>query len=119
MASGVATVWVPVDDMDRAVQFYGETLGLDVRNQGDDWTEFDANGLTIGLNAREGTHKGRGGGAVITFQPDRDLYDEVVRLTDAGVEFVDEVSQHPWGRIASFKDSEGNDLQLFEAPSAD
>ena len=119
MASGVATVWLPVEDMSRAVRFYGETLGLDVRNEGDNWTEFDANGLTIGLNAREGTHKGRGGGAVITFQPDRDLYDEVVRLTDAGVEFVGEVSQHPWGRIASFKDTEGNDLQLFEPPSSD
>ena len=52
MASGVATVWVPVDDMGRAVQFYGATLGLDVKTEGDNWTEFDANGLTIGLNAQ-------------------------------------------------------------------
>ena len=44
MASGVATVWVPLDDMNRAVRFYGETLGLDVKTEGDDWTEFDANG---------------------------------------------------------------------------
>ncbi|MDT5282161.1 MAG: hypothetical protein QOJ20_3356 [Mycobacterium sp.] len=58
MAGGVATVWVPLDDMNRAVRFYGETLGLDVKTEGDDWTEFDANGLTIGLNARKGTHKG-------------------------------------------------------------
>ncbi|MCG5433320.1 VOC family protein [Mycobacterium sp. MYCO198283] len=114
MASGVSTVWLPVDDMDRAVKFYGETLGLKVTSQSDDWTELDANGLTIGLNAREETHQGRGGGAVITFQPENDMYHEVERLTDAGIEF--EVSQHPWGRIAAFKDSEGNDLQFYEAP---
>jgi predicted enzyme related to lactoylglutathione lyase len=116
MASGVATVWLPVEDMNRAVQFYGQTLGLSVKSESDEWSELDANGLTIGLNAREATHKGGTGGAVLTFQPDGDLFLEVERLTEAGVEFVDEVSTHPWGRIASFKDSEGNDLQLFGPP---
>lgn len=116
MASGVATVWMPVDDMRRAIQFYGGTLGLTLKNEGDEWSEFDANGLTIGLNAREATHQASTGGAIVTFQPDVDLYDEVERLTDAGIAF--EVSQHPWGRIATFKDSEGNDLQLFEPPAS-
>ena len=118
MASGVATVWLPVEDMGRAVKFYGETLGLTVKSEGEDWSELNANGLTIGLNGREETHSGASGGAVVTFQPDVDLYDEIVRLTDAGVEFIGEVANHPWGRIATFKDSEGNDLQLFEAPPA-
>ncbi|WP_428342983.1 VOC family protein [Mycobacterium sp.] len=116
MASGVATVWLPVDDMTRAVKFYGQTLGLSVKSEGDDWSELDANGVMIGLNAREDTHKGSTGGAVLTFQPDGDLFNEVTRLAEAGVQFVDEVSTHPWGRIASFKDSEGNDLQLFAPP---
>lgn len=117
MASGVASVWVPVEDMPRAVRFYSETLGLTLKSEGDDWTELDANGLMIGLNAREETHPvSGGGGAMLTFQPDTDLFGEVTRLTEAGVEFVGEVSVHPWGHIASFKDSEGNDLQLFEPP---
>jgi predicted enzyme related to lactoylglutathione lyase len=117
MASGVATVWLPVEDMNRAIRFYGQTLGLSVKSEGEDWSELDAGGVTIGLNAREATHKGGNGGAVLTLQPDGDLYNEVARLTEAGVEFVDEVSSHPCGRIASFKDSEGNDLQLFGPPS--
>ena len=117
MASGVATVWMPVEDMSRALKFYGETLGLKVKSEGDDWSEFDANGVSIGLNGREETHGEHTGGAVLTLQPDGTLYDELVRLTDAGVTFVGEVSEHPWGRIAAFKDSEGNDLQLFEPPS--
>ncbi|MGA8329439.1 MAG: VOC family protein [Mycobacterium sp.] len=116
MASGVATVWLPVEDMSRAVRFYGQTLGLSVKSEGEDWSELDANGVMIGLNAREATNKGAGGGAVLTFQPDGDLFNEVARLTEAGVEFIDEVSTHPWGRIASFKDSEGNDLQLYGPP---
>jgi predicted enzyme related to lactoylglutathione lyase len=34
------------------------------------------------------------------------------------VEFDTEISDHPWGRIVNFNDSEGNDLQLYEPPSA-
>lgn len=117
MASGVATVWMPVEDMSRALSFYGETLGLSVKTEGDDWSELNANGVSIGLNGRESTHGGGGGGAMLTLQPDGSLYDEIVRLTDAGVEFIGEVSDNPWGRIATFKDSEGNYLQLFEPPA--
>ena len=117
MANGVATVWMPVENMSRAVKFYGETLGLDLKSEGDDWSELDANGVMIGLNGRESVHREGSGGAMLTLQPDTNLYDEIVRLTDAGVEFIGEVNDQPWGRIASFKDSEGNDLQLFEAPS--
>lgn len=117
MASGVATVWVPVEDMDRAVQFYSDTLGLGIKMQQDDWSEIEANGLTIGLNARESVHKGDSGGAVISFQPDGSIDEEVTRLTSAGVTFTGEISEHPWGRIAPFKDSEGNDLQFYAPPA--
>lgn len=43
--------------------------------------------------------------------------EEVSRLVFAGVEFTGEISDHPWWRIAVFKDFEGNDLQ-FDAPPA-
>ena len=116
MASGVAAVWVPVEDMDRAVTFYRDALGLDVTMQQDDWTEVDAGGLTIGLNAREKASGHSEGGAVISFQPDGDIEAEVERLRSAGVTFTGEISDHEWGRIAPFKDSEGNDLQLYAPP---
>jgi len=117
MASGVATVWVPVTDMGRAVHFYGSTLGLSIKDQGEDWSEIDANGLMIGLNARENAPGKDGGGAVITFQPDGGIDEEVSRLADAGVDFTGGISDHSWGRIAPFKDSEGNDLQFYSPPS--
>ena len=85
MASGVAAVLVPVSDMDRAVEFYGTTLGLKVNSRSDDWSEINANGLMIGLNAREAACRGDGGGAVITFQPDGEIDQEVSRLTNRGI----------------------------------
>jgi len=116
MASGVAAVWVPVEDMDRAVTFYRDALGLEIKMQGSDWTEVDAGGLTLGLNAREKATARSEGGAVISFRPDGDLEAEVERLRSAGVNFTGDISDHEWGRIAPFKDTEGNDLQLYAPP---
>jgi predicted enzyme related to lactoylglutathione lyase len=117
MIKGVAAVWLPVTDMKRAVDFYGETLGLAVTEHDDDWSEVDANGLRIGLNGSDSESPSGQGGALIAFQPDGDLEDEVQRLKDAGVNFADDISEHPWGRIVPFKDADGNDLQLYAPPA--
>ena len=111
--SGVAAVWVPVEDMQRAIAFYGDTLGLTVQKHDDDWAEVDANGLRVGLNAREAEGARDGGGAVITFQPEGGIEQAKQELEADGVALRGRHLRHPWGRIATFKDSEGNDLQLY------
>src|SRR5690242_14262769 len=105
MIKGEAAVWLPVTDMKRAGDFYGQTLGLAGAEIEDDWSEVDANGLRIGLNGSDSESPSGQGGALIAFQPDGDLEDEVQRLKDAGVEFPDGISEHPWGRIVPFKDA--------------
>jgi predicted enzyme related to lactoylglutathione lyase len=79
--------------------------------------EIDANGLNIGLNGREPEGAQAGGGPVVTFQPEAPLEAVVEDLEGKGVEFAAGISEHEWGRVATFKDSEGNDLQLYEPPS--
>ncbi len=116
MASGVAAVWVPVSDMERAVAFYRDTLGLTVKDQSDDWSEIDAGGLMIGLNGRESASGSSDGGAVVSFQPDGSIEDEVAELKRRGADIQGAISEHPWGKIIPFKDSEGNDLQLYSPP---
>ncbi|WP_423919346.1 VOC family protein [Frigoribacterium sp. 2-23] len=116
MANGVATVWVPVTDIERATAFYRDTLGLTVTSEDEDWVEVDAGGLTLGLNAREDASVSQDGGAVISFTPDGSIEDEVERLRSRGATIEGEISEHPWGRIVPFKDSEGNDLQIYAPP---
>jgi len=116
MITGVANVWVPVSDTDRAVEFYGNTLGFEVVKRDGPWAEVDANGVRIGLNGREPQGSGSGGGPVITFQPEGSLEDAIEELKGKGVEFPAEISEHDWGRVATFKDPDGNDLQLYEPP---
>ena len=116
MLEGVAVVWMPVRDIDRAKGFYRDTLGLDLIKEDGDWAEVDANGLTIGLNGREPEGAHGDGGPVVTFQPQAGLDQTVSDLQEKGVNVPAGVSEHPWGRVATFKDSEGNDIQLYEPP---
>jgi predicted enzyme related to lactoylglutathione lyase len=116
MLEGVAVVWMPVQDIERAKGFYGDTLGLPISKEDGDWAEVDANGLTIGLNGREPEGASSEGGPVVTFQPQRSLEETLEELQNQGVDVPAGISEHPWGRVATFKDSEGNDVQLYEPP---
>ena len=113
---GVANVWIPVQDTDRAVDFYEGTLGFSVIKRDGPWAEVDANGLNLGLNGREPEGAGVSGGLVLTFQPEQNLENAVQDLEGKGVEFAAGISEHDWGRVATFKDPDGNDLQLYEPP---
>ncbi len=86
MVKGGANVWVPMEDIERALDFYQNTLNFPVIKQDGPWAEIDANGLNIGLNGRE--PKGaQGGGPVITFEPEAGIEAAVEGLKGKGVEF--------------------------------
>ena len=113
-------MWVPVDDMDRAVKFYTEVLGLEQSGtRSEEWTELDADGVLVALNGRseEQTRPGGGpGGAVIAFRGDDDLEAQADRLREQGVDVVDGVAERSWGRVLPLRDPDGNDLELYAPP---
>jgi predicted enzyme related to lactoylglutathione lyase len=41
----------------------------------------------------------------------------VEQLRSEGVEIAGDITEHPWGRIATFEDPDGSDLQLYEPPA--
>jgi predicted enzyme related to lactoylglutathione lyase len=116
MVQALATVWLPVTDMERALSFYGDTLGMEVEQRDEDWSMLRIGDVKLGLNARESPSGD--GGAVIAFRPDQAIDDAVGTLSEKGVEVPGGVTEHPWGRVATFKDPDGNDLQYYEPPSS-
>ena len=116
MAMGISNIWMPVEDTDRAVEFYENTLGLSQVKRDGDWAEYEVEGMRIGLNGREPAGAGADGGPVLTFEPGEGIEAAVEDLKSRGVEFPGGISDHDWGRVATFKDSEGNELQLYESP---
>ena len=116
MIDGIATVWLPVSDMDRALQFYSETLGMDIEQHQEEWSMVTAGSVSIGLNGREEETPGGEGGAIIAFRPSEDIDTAVESLSAEGVEIAGGVTEHPWGKVATFRDPDGNELQLYEPP---
>jgi catechol 2,3-dioxygenase-like lactoylglutathione lyase family enzyme len=116
-------VGVPVTDRERAIEFYGGTLGLR-RNElaHAEWPEFETGNLTILLNTPEQTG--------VPFSPSNtaialrvpDLGAAMEELRAKGVTFFNE---EPYDsgvcRMAFFKDPDGNSLILHHrhAPYAD
>ena len=88
-------VMVRVSDMERSVRFYRDTLGLALRFQTPDWSEFDTGGTTLALHngakehpaGRQSDGEPQAGSCSIGFQLE-DL-DATVKLLEAkGVRFL-------------------------------
>jgi predicted enzyme related to lactoylglutathione lyase len=106
--------WYRVSDMNAAKKFYGEVLGLKKTFDMEGWCEFsNAEGAaSIGLNQlREGDDER---GATVVLRVD-DLTRVQKELSAKGVKFEGEVQEVPGVvRLATFRDPEGNRLQLCQ-----
>ena len=106
-------------DMDASVAFYRDTLGLPLRMQmGEDWAEFDVAGTTVALHGTREGHAPPQNGATVVFEVD-DLEASMNALRAKDVAFEGEVAEVPgYGRFISFRDPDGNLLQIFERAAA-
>lgn len=113
---GNATIFV--SDMDRAVAFYTETLGLRLTfRAGDHWAGVDAgDGLHLGLHpAGERTASpGTNGAVTVGFGVDEPIEDVVSMLQERGVTFQGPVEDEGQLKLAFFTDQDGNPLYLAE-----
>jgi predicted enzyme related to lactoylglutathione lyase len=113
-ARAVDHVWFWTRDMDRAVAFYGEVVGLALlRRDGDDWAEFDAGPVRLGLHGAGERPELPGGGTVVLRVDDLD--GSRLALQERGVVFdayIGEVEGR--ARFSSFTDPDGNALQIIE-----
>jgi len=106
-------VYLFVSDMDRAVAFYGDTLGLSLEYRaGDDWAQFEAGPIKLGLHAAA-SGEGRPGGTVAFTVTD--LEASRAGLAARGVSIGHEGGgERGEPRFVEFADPDGNALALFE-----
>ena len=107
-------VYYMVQDMDRAVRFYQEVLGLELKRRDDAmWAELDGGPIRLALHStREGAAV-EPGGAVAAFRID-DLDATTVALKEKGVELVHQGEVEGYGRFALFPDPDGNLIEIIE-----
>ncbi|MFN0102679.1 MAG: VOC family protein [Bryobacteraceae bacterium] len=115
ITGGNATVFV--SNMDNAVRFYTEVLGLRLTNRfGDHWATVDAGkGLTIGLHPASAKHPppGTKGGMMLGLEIGITIERAITRLTGHGVK-VGGVIRAPEGNFVDFEDPDGNPVYLWE-----
>jgi catechol 2,3-dioxygenase-like lactoylglutathione lyase family enzyme len=110
----VKTVTVFVSDQDKALEFYRDALGFEVKTDqtfGDNrWLEVGpTSGTTLVLHRPfPGTSAGGGQGTLLASS---DLDADVARLRSGGV-IVEGPNDMPWGRQATFSDPDGNGYAL-------
>ncbi len=114
-SSGNVTVYV--SNMDRAVRFYSETLGLKLAYRfGDNWAAVElGKGLTIGLHpASKEMPAGRKGSMAIGLELDSSIQEAVKTLESKGVRFQGPVNEGKAGAFVGFEDPDGNPLYLAQ-----
>jgi predicted enzyme related to lactoylglutathione lyase len=123
MITALYSVAIFVTDIDRAVHFYSEVLGLAMTRRGSFGAEFLEGDTHLGVHpavhseakALVGRHTG------LTFHV-KDLLDFCERLHGHRVRFLNEPTQQPWGIMAMIADPDDNVLALWEdsiPPSTD
>ena len=104
---------VVVNNIDSAVKFYRDQLGLKLQFEQEDWAQFtEGIGLMVSPEPLPivNTDINR---VIVTFDVE-DASDEFRKLTSRGVAFLVPPTDIGGAIVASFRDSEGNLLQLLQ-----
>lgn len=116
MYSG-GNVTVYVSNMDTAVRFYSEMLGLRLAYRfGDHWASVElGKGLTIGLHpASAEMPAGRPGSMAIGLELAGSIHEAMATLQAKGVKFDGPVNEGKSGSFVGFRDPDGNQLYLAQ-----
>jgi catechol 2,3-dioxygenase-like lactoylglutathione lyase family enzyme len=98
-----------VADMDAAVQFYCERLGLKLKNLSDNWTEFETGPTTLALHLTD--DPGRIGKVELGFHtPEIDSV--YANLSSRGIVFTKKPEPLHGVKLASFINAEGAQCSL-------
>jgi predicted enzyme related to lactoylglutathione lyase len=116
ISGGNATVFI--SNMDAAVKFYTEVLGLKLTNRfGDAWATVDAGkGLTIGLHPASSKYPAPGtkGSIMLGLEIDESIETVVARLSERGVRFLGAIVDDDAGKFAHLQDPDGNEMYLWQ-----
>lgn len=118
MFTRVDNAFFNIEDMEAAVAFYRDVLGLPAKVQSDDWVELGAGNVTIALRRFGSGPEGRpelgvGEGATVVFEVEH-LEATRVELEGRGVKFTGDVFEVGPVKFAVFEDPNGNLLQIYQ-----
>jgi len=113
MQAKIAFISYPVTNLDKSVKFYQKVLGKEPLFQREDWAEFELGGQKLALQKTSVPSSPSPAGATVYFLA-RPIEGFVLRLKELDTALVGNIEIHSYGKLARFKDPDGNILGLYE-----
>lgn len=115
MAVQFKHIMLMVKDIQAAVKFYSDGLGLKVIMSSPGWAELDADGTTIALHAA--SENGQSGGSpILSFHVD-DVYATIATLEERGATLEGNVREPSFGKVAAMRTPDGSVISLLQPAS--
>lgn len=110
-----------VEDYEKSLAFYRDTLSLKVNSQDTQYTDFKLGDTLLAIFQKDEattmfpkSHMTTGGGCVIAF-PVADVATACEELKAKGITIFEGPKKMPWGQtVAYFKDPDGNILEVTD-----
>ncbi|MCD4670160.1 MAG: lactoylglutathione lyase [Actinomycetia bacterium] len=108
------SLYVSVEDMNRAISFYEKLFGKKVRKKDDRYSEFSFGKLSFGLYSSkyDGVKVEYGANCVPNFEIEN-TEEEYKRIKEFAPTIDDEIMKLPQMSLFQFKDTEGNIIEVY------
>lgn len=119
MFKRLGAVILLVEDLQKCVAFYRDTLELKIKNQSPDWVEFHNEGRSAVLALHPARIRQKGFSNMLVGFSVSNLESVCKKLKDKEVKFQKDLTQESFGKHAIIKDPEGHLISIVEIPPKD
>lgn len=120
MFQKIAFIHYCTENLERALKFYRDVLGLKLLVQNEEWVEFDVGGQRLALRLVDSwsasTEHPNANGAMIWLEA-CPIEKAIATLMNNKVIFTNKLEILSYGKTATFKDPDGNLIGLYEPPT--
>ena len=120
MFQKIAFIHYCTQDLQRALEFYRDVLGLKLLVQNEEWVEFEVGGQRLALRLVDpwtvSTEPHSANSAMIWLET-HPIEKTITFLEENNINIINKLEVLPYGKTATFKDLDGNLLGLYEPPA--
>jgi lactoylglutathione lyase len=110
----ISAIVLLVSNVKKSINFYKNILGLPVKRQSKDWTEFFNNGTVLALHPAKKKDKLKSGSGMLIGFMVNDLDFSVKQLKRKGVKFFKQPKNEPFGKHTIILDPDGHLISIAE-----
>jgi lactoylglutathione lyase len=110
----ISAIVLLVSNVKKSINFYKNILGLPVKRQSKDWTEFFNNGTVLALHPAKKKDKLKSGSSMLIGFMVNDLDFSVKQLKRKRVKFLKQPKNEPFGKHTIILDPDGHLISIAE-----